>query len=110
MGSFSRITVLRVFSRSALGKPNPSVMPRWNRLSWRDDRAVLLRSGRPGLAMQVEAKRHAYDPDDSAGGGSLGPPNHDRPGGTRLGLQRDRGKKPGAASRTFGRRTFFGQR
>jgi hypothetical protein len=43
-----------VFSRSALGKPHPSVMPRWNRLSWRDDRAVLLRSGRPGLAMQVE--------------------------------------------------------
>jgi hypothetical protein len=35
MGSFSRITVLRVFSRSALGKPHPSVMPCWNRLSWR---------------------------------------------------------------------------
>ena len=35
-------------------KPHPSVMPRWNRLSWRDDRAVLLRSGRPGLAVQVE--------------------------------------------------------
>src|ERR1700720_2196962 len=56
MGSFSRITVLRVFSRSALGKPRPSVMPRWNRLSWRDDRAVLLRSGRSGLAMQVEVR------------------------------------------------------
>ena len=35
-------------------KPNPSVMPRWNRLGWRDDRAVLFRSGRPGLAVQVE--------------------------------------------------------
>jgi hypothetical protein len=35
-------------------KPHPSVMPRWNHLSWRDDRAVLLRSGRPGLAIQVE--------------------------------------------------------
>ncbi|SIO52250.1 hypothetical protein SAMN05443247_07186 [Bradyrhizobium erythrophlei] len=30
-------------------KPLPSVMPRWNRLSWRDDWPVLLRSGRPGL-------------------------------------------------------------
>src|SRR5262245_55429713 len=29
----------------AYRKPHPSVMPRWNRLSWRDDRAVLLRSG-----------------------------------------------------------------
>jgi hypothetical protein len=35
-------------------KPNPSGMPRWNRLSWRDDQAVLFRSGRPGLAVQVE--------------------------------------------------------
>jgi hypothetical protein len=29
-------------------------MPRMNRLSWRDDRADLLRSGRAGLAIQVE--------------------------------------------------------
>jgi pentapeptide MXKDX repeat protein len=28
--------------------------PHWNRLSWQDDRVVLLRSGRPGLASQVE--------------------------------------------------------
>jgi hypothetical protein len=35
-------------------KPHPSVTPRWNRLSWRDDRAVLLRTGGPGLAIQVE--------------------------------------------------------
>ena len=35
-------------------KPHPSVMPRWNRLSWRDDRAVQLCTGRPGLAIQVE--------------------------------------------------------
>ena len=33
--------------------------PRWNRLSWRDDRAVLLRSGRPGLAIQVEVAAEA---------------------------------------------------
>jgi len=30
------------------------LMTRWNRLSWRNDRAVLFRSGRPGLAIQVE--------------------------------------------------------
>src|SRR5262245_56892050 len=35
-------------------KPHASVMPRLNRLSWRDDRAVLLRSSRLGLAIQVE--------------------------------------------------------
>ena len=35
-------------------KPHPSVMPRWNRLIWRDDWAVLLRSGRVGIAIQVE--------------------------------------------------------
>ena len=35
-------------------KPHPIVMPRWNRLSWRDDRAVLLCSMRPGLAIQVK--------------------------------------------------------
>ena len=28
--------------------------PRWNRLSWRNDRAALFRSGHPGLAVQVE--------------------------------------------------------
>jgi hypothetical protein len=26
----------------------------WNRLSWRNDRAALFRSGRPGLTIQVE--------------------------------------------------------
>jgi hypothetical protein len=35
-------------------KPHPNVMPPWNRLSWRDDRAVLLRSVRACLAIQVE--------------------------------------------------------
>jgi hypothetical protein len=30
------------------------LMPRWNRLSWRNDRAALFRSGRPSLAIQVE--------------------------------------------------------
>jgi DNA-binding SARP family transcriptional activator len=35
-------------------KPHPGVMPRGNRLSWQDDRAVLLRSGRPSGAIQVE--------------------------------------------------------
>ena len=35
-------------------KPDPSVMPRWNRLSCPNDRVVLLRSGRLGLAIQVE--------------------------------------------------------
>ena len=35
-------------------KPHPIVMPRWDRLSWRDDRAVPLCSMRPGLAIQVE--------------------------------------------------------
>ncbi|MDB5610355.1 MAG: Bcr/CflA family drug resistance efflux transporter, partial [Bradyrhizobium sp.] len=29
-------------------------MTRWNCLSWRNDRAALFRSGRPGLAIQVE--------------------------------------------------------
>jgi hypothetical protein len=30
------------------------LMTRWNRLSWRNDRFALFRSGRPGLAIQVE--------------------------------------------------------
>jgi hypothetical protein len=30
------------------------LMRQWNRLSWRNDQAVLFRSGRPGLAVQVE--------------------------------------------------------
>jgi hypothetical protein len=30
------------------------LMPGWNRLSWRNDGAALFRSGRPGLAIQVE--------------------------------------------------------
>jgi hypothetical protein len=30
------------------------LMTRWNRLSWRNDRAALFRSGRAGLAVQVE--------------------------------------------------------
>jgi hypothetical protein len=47
---FARVGVMRCVYR----KPHPSVMPRWNRLSWRDDWPVLLRSGRPGLAIQVE--------------------------------------------------------
>ena len=45
----------RVFCPScAYRKPYPGVMPDRNRLSWQDDRAVLLRSGRPGVAIQVE--------------------------------------------------------
>src|SRR5258705_6097306 len=32
-------------------------MPRGNRLSWRNDRAGLFRSGRPGLAIQVEGPK-----------------------------------------------------
>src|SRR5215469_3989719 len=40
-------------------KPHPIVMPRWNRLSWRDDRAVPLCSMRPGLAIQVEGALEA---------------------------------------------------
>ena len=34
-------------------------MPERNRLSWQDDRAVLLRSGRPGIAIQVEVRVEA---------------------------------------------------
>src|ERR1700676_349873 len=30
------------------------LMTRWNRLSWRNDRAALFRANRPGLAIQVE--------------------------------------------------------
>jgi len=30
------------------------LMTRWNRLSWRNDRAALFRSGHPSLAIQVE--------------------------------------------------------
>jgi len=43
-------------SRCAYRKPYPGVMPHRNRLSWQDDRAVLLRSGRPGIAIQVEGE------------------------------------------------------
>jgi hypothetical protein len=35
-------------------KPLSELKPRWNRLSWPNDRAALFRSGRPGLAIQVE--------------------------------------------------------
>jgi hypothetical protein len=35
-------------------KPYPELMTGWNRLSWRNDRAVLFRSGRLCLAIQVE--------------------------------------------------------
>ena len=35
-------------------KTSSLCMPRRYRLSWQDDRAVLLRSGRPGVAIQVE--------------------------------------------------------
>ena len=34
-------------------------MPDRNRLSWQDDRAVLLRSGRPGVAIKVEVRLEA---------------------------------------------------
>ena len=30
------------------------LMEQWNRLNWRNDRAALFRSGRHGLAIQVE--------------------------------------------------------
>ena len=58
---------------------------------------------------RLEAKRHAYDPDDIAPGGAFVILNHD---GTadRTRLHPDRGRKARAVSRTFGRRTFFGQR
>jgi ABC-type branched-subunit amino acid transport system ATPase component len=52
---FPRMTVLENLEMGcAYRKPHPGVMPRRNRLSWQDDRAVLLRSGRPGIAIQVE--------------------------------------------------------
>jgi transposase InsO family protein len=35
-------------------------MKRWNRLSWRNDRAALFRSGRPGFAIQVEVAAWLY--------------------------------------------------
>jgi hypothetical protein len=43
-------------ARSALCVPKTlsELMEQWNRLSWRNDQAALFRSGRPGLAIQVE--------------------------------------------------------
>jgi hypothetical protein len=35
-------------------KTSSELMTCWNRLSWRNDRAVMFRSERPGLAIQVE--------------------------------------------------------
>ena len=35
-------------------KTSSELMRRWNRLSWRSDWAALFRSGRRGLAFQVE--------------------------------------------------------
>jgi hypothetical protein len=35
-------------------KTSSELMPWRNRLSWQNDRTVLFRSGRPGLAIQVE--------------------------------------------------------
>ena len=35
-------------------KTSSELIRGWNRLSWRNDQAVLFRSGRPGLAVQVE--------------------------------------------------------
>jgi hypothetical protein len=40
-------------------KPHRSVMPHWNRLRWRDDRAVLLRSVRLGLALRSKLRLEA---------------------------------------------------
>jgi hypothetical protein len=40
--------------RGCVPKTFSEVMKRWNRLSLRNDRAVPFRSGRPGLAVQVE--------------------------------------------------------
>src|ERR1700720_4436831 len=40
--------------RLCVPKTLSELMTWWNRLSWRNDRAVLFRSGRPGLAIQVE--------------------------------------------------------
>jgi hypothetical protein len=37
------------------------LMEQWNRLSWRNDRAVLFPSGRAGLAIQVDKR---LGPDD----------------------------------------------
>jgi len=53
--SFSRRRLRKKPTRYCVyQKPDPSVMPRWNRLSYPDDRVVLLRSGRLGLVIQVE--------------------------------------------------------
>ena len=42
-------------TRDRVGTENVSeLMTSWNRLSWRNDRAALFRSGRPSLAIQVE--------------------------------------------------------
>jgi hypothetical protein len=54
MPRWNRRAVLLPSGRCVYRKPHPSVMPGWNHLSWRNDRAALLRSGRPDLAIQVE--------------------------------------------------------
>jgi hypothetical protein len=45
-----------LFSQTDLCVPKTlsELMPGWNRLSWRNDWVALFRSGRPGLAIQVE--------------------------------------------------------
>jgi transposase len=42
------------YVRLCVPKTLSELMPGWNRLSWRNDGAALFRSGRPGLAIQVE--------------------------------------------------------
>jgi hypothetical protein len=60
IGEFIRRFLIHVlphgFHRIRLCVPKTlsELMRRWNRLSWRNDQAVLFRSGRPGLAVQVE--------------------------------------------------------
>jgi hypothetical protein len=44
----------RLVDALCVPKTLSELMTRWNRLSWRNDRAALFRSGRPGLAIQVE--------------------------------------------------------
>jgi hypothetical protein len=51
---FSAMSSFRWAKYLCVPKTLSELMTRWNRLSWRNDRAVLFRPGRPGLAIQVE--------------------------------------------------------
>jgi hypothetical protein len=59
LSDMPRQLVLKPHQILCVAKTLSELKPRWNRLSWPNDRAALFRSGRPGLAIQVKLRLQA---------------------------------------------------